>query len=93
MNFGKVIAIALLGVSLLFAGAESVEAGVDNGGRTSRTRNCGKQSLLSIFNFGSITTGSTGDTFPILYRGYCPISAGMIRVRESEKSPFGPLNF
>lgn len=41
------------------------------------------RSLLSIFDFGEMTTGREGWTFPVLLNGDCPITAAMIKVDKS----------
>lgn len=51
------------------------------------------RSLLGIFGDADIQTGRNGFTFPGLINGDCPISAGILKVRESGNSPFGSLNF
>lgn len=48
------------------------------------------RSLLALFDFGDLTTGTDPVTFPVLIDGDCPITAAMIRVRNDGFG--GPLD-
>ncbi len=64
--------------------------------RTVRTssRSCPRsRSLLGIFGDPALTTGTSGFTVPGLINGECPLSAGILKVRESGNSPFGSMDF
>lgn len=79
------------GGSVTIVGDSDEESG-GSVGITSRGRCDRSRSLLSIFDFGEITTGE-GVTFPdILLNGDCPISAGILKVNVSGTFG-GPLDF
>lgn len=61
-------------------------------GTVPRGRCLRSRSLLAIFDFGEMTTGREGWTFPVLIHGDCPISAAILKGPDNADGFGGSTN-
>lgn len=71
---------------------ESDEQAMNGSGSTVRLASGGGRGCNQP-DQGEVTSGEPGVTFPVLYKGNCPVSTSILRVPEKEGSTFGSMDF